>query len=76
MDSPAPDYPQILPELRREIIIKDFDFGEVEHKIELHRTNRVDCYKMIVDGKLYDKRIGWSRVLEVIRKQFLRVHSG
>lgn len=34
MERPAPEYPPELPELRREIIIRDHDHGPVEHKIE------------------------------------------
>lgn len=29
--APAPDYPATLPALRRQIIIRDFDFGEKIH---------------------------------------------
>lgn len=40
MATPAPDYPRELPELRREIIIIDHDFGHRVHVLDLHRTNR------------------------------------
>lgn len=43
MERPAPDYPPTLPELRRRIVIQDFDFGEKIHTLDLYRTNRVDC---------------------------------
>ncbi len=74
-EGPAPDYPPVLPELRRRIILEDFDFGEVRYEINLHRTNRVDCYRMEADGSMIAERIGWSRVLEKIRKGFLRIHA-
>lgn len=74
-EGPAPHYPPVFPELRRQIIVKDFDFGNVEHQIDLYRTDRVDTYRMVVDGREYAYRIGWSKVLEIIRKQFLRVQS-
>ena len=73
LEAPAPDYPPELPELRREIVVRDFDFGEVEHVICLYRANRVDCYRVEVDGKCVARRMGWSRVLELLRKAFLRV---
>ena len=73
MEGEAPDYPPDLPDLRREIIIRDHDFGLVEHRIELHRTNRRDCYRVVADGKEWGPRMGWSRVLESIRKSFLRI---
>lgn len=41
MAQPAPDYVPQMPELRRRIVITDFDFGEVTHTIDLCRTNRI-----------------------------------
>jgi hypothetical protein len=32
------DYPVVMPEVRREIIIKDHDFGTVEHHIVCKRA--------------------------------------
>lgn len=72
---PAPEYPLALPELRRQVIVRDMDFGTVEHRIDLYRTNRIDTYNMLVDGRPYQNNVGWSTVLEIIRKQFLRVRS-
>jgi hypothetical protein len=73
MAEAAPDYPQPMPELRRRITIEDFDFGHVVHIIELHRSSRIDCYKAVVSGLVWKKSIGWSKVLEAVRKSFLRV---
>ena len=70
-----PEYPPCLPELRRRIIIEDFDFGEVRHTVNLYRTNRIDCFRMEVDELMIAERIGWSRVLEKIRKAFLRIQA-
>ena len=61
-----------LPELRRQIIVRDFDFGTVEHTINLYKENRIDTYRMEVDGRLYAIHIGWSKVLEIIRVVALR----
>lgn len=74
-EGPAPAYPPILPHLRRRLIIEDYDFGVVRHDVNLYRTNRIDCYDMEVDGWPYARHIGWSSVLEIIRKQFLRVYA-
>lgn len=71
--SPAPNYPTILPDLRREVIIIDYDFGTVTHHIKLFKTGRVDCYRAVADGKLWKERIGWSRVLEGLRKSMPRI---
>lgn len=70
---PAPDYPPELPELRREIIIIDHDFGERRYHLRLFRTSRVDCYRVEIDGRPWQARIGWSRVLVGLRKALPRV---
>lgn len=72
---PAPDYPLVPPDLRRTVIIIDHDFGTVEHRIDLYRTSRIDCYRVVADGLEWKKRAGWSTVLEGIRKSFLRVSA-
>lgn len=74
-ESPAPDYPQTLPNLRRRIVVEDFDFGKVQHEINLYKTNRIDCYRIEIDGVVVAERIGWSRILEKIRKGFLRIQA-
>ncbi len=61
-EEPTPDYPPDLPDLRRRIILEDFDFGEVRHEVILHRTNRFDCYRLEVDGMVIVERIGWTKV--------------
>jgi hypothetical protein len=73
MDSPAPEYPAALPELRRQIIIRDFDFGEKIHTLDLYRTDRVDCYRVVADGVEWKERIGWSKILAGLRKSMPRV---
>lgn len=67
----APD----LPNLRRRIVIEDFDFGHHVHVLELYRTNRVDCYRVVSDGVEWKKRIGWSRILSGLRKSLPRVSA-
>jgi len=65
----------VMPELRRQIVIIDHDFGTVEHRIDLFRTGRIDCYRVVADGVEWKRRAGWSTVLEAIRKSFIRVGS-
>ena len=72
IEGPAPDYPPALPELRRQIIIRDFDFGEKIHTLDLYRTDRRDCYKVIADGVEWKERIGWSKILAGLRKSMPR----
>lgn len=63
-----------IPELRRVIEITDYDTGEpIHHKLELYKTDRIDCYKVFVDGKLWKERIGWSKILAGIRKALPRL---
>jgi hypothetical protein len=73
MARPAPDYPPALPDLRRRIVITDYDFGERDHTLDLYRTSRVDCYRVNVDGKPWKTRIGWSKILEGLRKSLPRL---
>ncbi|TMO42235.1 hypothetical protein, partial [Pseudoalteromonas ruthenica] len=52
--------PQNIPELRRIIEITDYDNGDpITHKREKYKTDRLDCYKVLVDGMLWKKRIVW-----------------
>ncbi len=67
------DYPLTLPDLRREIIVIDHDFGRREHRLALYRTRRVDCYRVEVDGKPWSDSMGWSRILAGLRKALPRV---
>jgi hypothetical protein len=73
MARPAPDYPQTLPDLRRRIVITDYDFGERMHTLDLYRTSRIDCYRVHVDGQPWKARIGWSRILTGLRKSLPRI---
>ena len=73
LEADAPEYPIDLPDLRRSIIIIDHDFGTVVHRIDLYKTDRVDCYRAVADGKPWKDRIGWSNILAGIRKSFIRV---
>lgn len=75
LETPMSDYPQSLPKLRRRIVIIDRDFGLAVHKIDLYKTDRIDCYAMFVDGELRHKRIGWAKVLAKVRLNFPRVKS-
>lgn len=76
LDLPERDYPVELPELRRKIIVETYDFGEtVRHEILLYRTNRIDSYRVCIDGTFLPNPIGWSRVLELTRKAFVRVNA-
>jgi hypothetical protein len=70
---PAPEYPIALPDLRRRVIVIDYDFGERVHTLDLYRTRRVDCYRVVVDGQPWKDGIGWSRILAGLRKSLPRV---
>ncbi|GAA6203940.1 hypothetical protein [Thalassotalea sp. SU-HH00458] len=66
--------PQDIPKLRRVIEITDYDSGKpITHKLELLKTDRIDCYEVIADGKLWKERIGSSNILAGIRKALPRL---
>ena len=69
------DYPPSLPNLRRRIIVVDYDHGRVVHRLDLYKTNRIDCYRAVADGVEWKPRIGWAKACEAMRKTFLRVQS-
>lgn len=72
----APDYPIKLPNLRRRIIVIDYDSGKaIRYCIDLYKTNRIDCYRAVANGKPWKDKVGWSKVTEAIRKSFIRVRS-
>ena len=73
MNGIAPEYAADLPDLRRRIVIEDFDFGHKVHVLELYRTNRRDCYRVVADGVEWKDRIGWSRILAGLRLAMPRV---
>lgn len=74
-DQPAPDYPAELPQVRMRITVERFDMATPErHEFELRRTNRVDVYAVLVDGKPW-KQAGLTAVLEGLRKACPRVMS-
>ena len=74
-NDPTPEYPAILAELRRRIVIEAFDFDHQVHVLELHRTSRVDCYRVVADGVEWKRRVGWSKILAGLRKSLPRVMS-
>lgn len=64
------------PHLRRRITIEDFDgAGPRMHVVELYRTSRIDSYRAVVDGREWQPRIGWSRVLDGLRRTLPRLLS-
>lgn len=73
LDGPAPQYPYEPPEIRRRIIVEDYDYDRiVRHEFVLLKSDRIDCYRVAIDGQMLPDRIGWSRVLGLVRKAFLR----
>lgn len=64
------------PKLRRRITIEDFDGAEQRtHVVELFRTARIDSYRAVIDGAEWKARIGWSRVLDGLRRAMPRLAS-
>lgn len=75
LESEPIGYPEELPELRRKIVITNYDFGEKTHVMELKRSDRIDCFDVYVDGELWKKRIGFSRILQGLRKAMPRLQA-
>ncbi|MCO4759665.1 MAG: hypothetical protein KC477_16710, partial [Oceanospirillaceae bacterium] len=48
----------------------------ITHRIELYRSNRIDCYNVVINGNLWKRRIGWRKILEGLRKALPRLRSG
>lgn len=68
------------PPLRRRVTIEDFDGVDARvHVIELRRSNRIDSYRVVIDGRAWaprgQKTVGWSRVLDWVRKATPRLAS-
>lgn len=64
------------PLLRRRITIEDFDGPEpTTHTVELFRTRRIDSYRAVIDGIEWQNSIGWSRVLDGLRRAMPRLLS-
>lgn len=64
------------PLLRRRVTIEDFDGPEPQtHVIELYRTPRIDSYRAVVNGKEWHQHIGWSRILDGLRRALPRLAS-
>jgi hypothetical protein len=40
--------------------------------IDMHRTSRIDCYRVAVNGIAQAGRPGWSRVLDMLRRAMPR----
>jgi len=75
LDGVKPSYPRDLRALRRTLIIIDYDFGRVEHRIDLYRAPRIDCYRAVADGVEWKRRVGGSKVLAGLRVKFPRVRA-
>ncbi|BEU02961.1 hypothetical protein OAG1_17610 [Agarivorans sp. OAG1] len=59
--------------LRCVIELTNFDSGDpITHRIELYKCDHIDCYDVVVDGGLQQKRIEWRRILALIRKALPR----
>lgn len=73
LESPAPNHPIDLPDLRRRLVIEDFDFGHDVHVLEFFKSDRIDCFRVVADGKEWKRRIGFSAALAGLRKSMPRV---
>lgn len=71
LEGDAPDYPPDLPEIRREVLVIDYDTGTaVAHHYVLRRSRRVNSYRVEENGREWCGRWGWARFLAVVRQRF------
>jgi hypothetical protein len=76
LEGPSPDYPPDLPDLRRELLVIEYDTGfPILHHLALHRSDRVDCYHVVENGVPWRGRWGFARVLAIVRQRFPRVRA-
>jgi len=65
---PASGRPLDLPDLRREVIVIDYDTGlPVTHTLHLHKTRRVDTYRIVA-------RLAQPRPAAAIQARAARAH--
>lgn len=75
LQSPIVEPAPMLPDLRKSIIITNYDFGLEIHRFELFKTGRIDQYRVEVDGNLWKTRIGLSGILAGLRKSMPPVRA-
>jgi len=75
LEGAEPDYPQELPNLRKIIVVIDFDHGKKVNVMRLYKTGRIDQYRAEANGRLWKDRIGMSGVLAGIRKSIPPVRA-
>jgi hypothetical protein len=76
LETNPPACPRDIPEIRREMLVVDYDTGmPVVHHWVLRRTGRVDCYAVTENGTPWRGRHGWARILAQVRQRFPRVLS-
>jgi hypothetical protein len=71
---PQEPAPAELPDLRMRITVEILDFEPTKQVLEFHKTERVDVYRITVNGKHW-KKCGLTVALEGIRKARPRVLS-
>lgn len=69
------DRPKDVPNFRRLLLVVDFDYGIKVHLFTMHKTQRIDSYRVRVNFKIWKESIGWARLLEGLRKALPRVRS-
>ncbi|MDF1555217.1 MAG: hypothetical protein P1P84_19260 [Deferrisomatales bacterium] len=59
LEREPPDYPPDLPELRREVLVVDYDAGApVVHHWVLTKSDRIDCYGVTENGVRWQGKHG------------------
>lgn len=63
------------PKLRRIVVVIDFDFGKRVNIMRLYRSRNINQYRAEANGKPWKDRVGFTKVLDGIRKSFPPVRA-
>jgi len=76
LDGPSPEYSLPVPNLRRIVIVIDFDFNRrIVKFFKMYKTKRIDSYR-VVDEAGVTIKIGWARFINLyLMKCFTRIRS-
>lgn len=68
--APPPDYPLCATPQQpvRKLIYEDMITGERHEFLLFISPDRVDQFRVMLDGKLWRERIGWTHILAGLRK--------
>ena len=76
IESTAPEYPAIWPDLCFRITIELYWIIPEKHVFECYKTNDKRLFRVMVDGKLWKWKTGISRIMADVRKSIVFSRPG